>query len=221
MAETGEAVPGWYGKLPGVGDFISRRLPEEFVRPWDAWLQDVVVTTRTSLGPGWIGRYLTMPIWRFVLVSGLVAQTGWAGVLMPSVDRVGRRFPLTIAVALPSDAAMAHAVFESGDWYGDLEDAALGMLDPSRGADELERALSNCPFSIPPDVELDPVKQSVRRLPSPDGFGGVAKIESLHAWIEHAGWRGVWWTRGRVDGEPLMMTCGALPTAEEFERLLT
>jgi type VI secretion system protein ImpM len=222
MAETGQAVvPGWYGKLPGAGDFVSRRLPEEFVRPWDAWLQEVVATTRASLGTGWTDRYLTMPIWRFVLVSGLVAQTGWAGVLMPSVDRVGRQFPLTIAVALPSEAALVQAVFESAEWYGDLEDAALGVLDPSRGPDELERALANCAFPLPPSQEIDLVKQPVRRLPSADSFGCMAKVESLHAWVEHAGWKGVWWTRGRVDGNPLMMTCAALPTTEEFGRLLT
>ena len=32
-----------------------------------------------------------MPIWRFVLLPGLIGSNGWAGVLMPSVDRVGRR----------------------------------------------------------------------------------------------------------------------------------
>ena len=26
---------GFYGKLPYVGDFVSRRLPGEFIRPWD------------------------------------------------------------------------------------------------------------------------------------------------------------------------------------------
>jgi len=222
MAETAQAaVPGWYGKLPGVGDFVSRRLPEEFVRPWDEWLQTVVATTRVSLGAGWTDRYLTMPIWRFVLASGLVAKTGWAGILMPSVDRVGRQFPLTIAVALPSEAAFVRAVFDSAEWYADVEDAALGMLDPARGPDELERALLNCAFSLPPSQEMEPVTTAVRRLPSADSFGCMAKVESLQAWVEHAGWRGVWWTRGRVDGSPLMMTCAALPTSEEFGRLLT
>ena len=31
-------LPGWYGKLPALGDFASRRLPPEFVEPWDRWL---------------------------------------------------------------------------------------------------------------------------------------------------------------------------------------
>lgn len=222
MADTaGLVIPGWYGKLPGVGDFVGRRLPEEFVRAWDGWLQDVVGTSRARLGGHWIDRYLTMPIWRFALVSGVVGETGWAGVLMPSVDRVGRQFPLTIAVALPSDAAIVQAVFESADWYEDVEEAALGMLDPARGPDELERALSSCAFTLPPSLALEPVTKPVRRLPSTEHFGAVAKIESLQAWAQLAGWKGIWWTRGREGGDPVMMTCAALPTSEEFETLLT
>ncbi len=101
-AESSQAIPGWYGKLPHLGDFASRRLPGEFIRTWDVWLQEVLQATRASLGEAWLDCYLTMPIWRFVLLPGLVGPSGWAGVLMPSVDRVGRQFPLTLAVALPS-----------------------------------------------------------------------------------------------------------------------
>src|SRR4030095_4703121 len=34
------------------------------------------------------------------------------------------------------------------------------------------------------------------------------------------GCRGLWWTRGRGDGAPLMLTSVGLPTAEEFGWLL-
>jgi len=184
-------IPGWYGKLPGVGDFASRRLPEEFIRPWDAWLQSVIPASQAALGTDWLERYLTMPIWRFVLAPGLVGRPAWAGVLMPSVDRVGRRFPLTVAVALPSDAALVHVVFEAGDWFSDLEDAALDGLDAP-----------------------------LRRLPSIEAFPLVAKAASLRGWASVALWKGLWWTRGRVDGVPLMIGCAGLPTPEEFVQLL-
>ena len=212
VADTGGMViPGWYGKLPGVGDFARRRLPEDFVRAWDTWLQAVVATTRTRLGPSWLDRYLTMPIWRFALVSGLLGETGWAGVLMPSVDRVGRQFPLTIASPLPSDAALVQAVFESADWYEDVEQAALGMLDPTRGPDELERALSTCALALPPSLALGPVTEPVRRLPSAESFGGVAKIESL-AWARHG--LGASGGRGARRQRIAVMTCAALRRRE-------
>ncbi len=220
MVESTQEVPGWYGKLPGLGDFASRRLPDEFIRPWDAWLQSVISVCRANLGEAWRDCYFTMPIWRFVLLPGVVEPSGWAGVLMPSVDRVGRQFPLTLAVALPSEADRAHAVFESAEWFADMEDAALGVLDPSRGPDDLDRALANCGFTPPIAWERDEADGFLRRLPSADAFGQVAQAEGLSAWSAQAGWKALWWTRGRIDGDPLMLTSAALPTPEEFGWLL-
>jgi type VI secretion system protein ImpM len=213
------AIPGWYGKLPSLGDFASRRLPVEFVKPWDAWLQEVVPAARAALGEGWLDTYLTMPIWRFTFLPGLVGPSGWAGVLMPSVDRVGRHFPLTVAMAMPSHAAAAHAVFEGADWFAGLEDAALAVLDPTRTADDLDGALAQSVLAVPAS---EPAGQggSVRVLSSVEAFGPLAEGEALRAWSESTGWMALWWTRGRVDGVPLMLGCAGLPTAEEFVRLL-
>src|SRR5262249_11485116 len=141
--ELGAAIPGWYGKLPSLGDFASRRLPVEFVKAWDACLQEVISASRDALGERWFDASLTMPIWRFVFLPGLVTQSGWAGVMMPSVDRVGRHFPLTIAIELPSLAAAAFAAFEGAQWFAGLEEAALAVLDPRPGVDGLDRALGH------------------------------------------------------------------------------
>lgn len=219
-AEPHAAVPGWYGKLPSLGDFATRRLPVEFVKAWDAWLQDVIPASRDALAERWLDCYLTMPIWRFVFLPGLVTQSGWAGVLMPSVDRVGRHFPLTVAVELSSHAAAARAVFEGAEWFAGLEDAALAVLDPTRGADDLDDALTSSLLASPPAVEPDGSTQPLRVLPSVEAFGPLAEGEALSAWSERTGWRAIWWTRGRVGGESLMLGCAGLPTAEEFGWLL-
>jgi type VI secretion system protein ImpM len=219
-AEWSETVPGWYGKLPSLGDFASRRLPAEFIRTWDTWLQDVLQATRASLGERWLDCYLTMPIWRFVLAPGLVEASGWAGVLMPSVDRVGRQFPLTLAVALASDAEAAHVVFEGSDWFASLEDTALGVLDPARGPEDLDRALADCVLTSPVAPEFDAPVDGMRRLSSIGAFNALARAEAFRAWAGHSAWKGLWWTQGRVDGGPLLLTCAELPTAEEFGRLL-
>jgi type VI secretion system protein ImpM len=218
--EPRASVPGWYGKLPSLGDFATRRLPVEFVKAWDAWLQDVMPATREALGDAWFDCYLTMPIWRFVFLPGLVTQSGWAGVLMPSVDRVGRHFPLTVAVELPSHGAAAHAVFEGAEWFGALEDAALSVLDPTRTADDLDVALAQSPLVVPAAADRDDAIRPLRALPSVEAFGPLAEGEALRAWSESTGWRALWWTRGRVDGDSLMLGCAALPTAEEFGWLL-
>jgi type VI secretion system protein ImpM len=218
--ELRAAIPGWYGKIPSLGDFATRRLPVEFVKAWDAWLQEVLPATRDILGESWFDSYLTMPIWRFVFLPGLVTQSGWAGVLMPSVDRVGRHFPLTVAVELPSHAAAAHAVFEGAEWFTGLEVAALAVLDPTRGADELDAALAQSVLAAPPAADRDGSIRPLRALPSVEAFGPLAEGEALRAWSDSTGWRALWWTRGRVDGDSLMLGCAGLPTAEEFGWLL-
>lgn len=218
IAEGGREAPGWYGKLPSLGDFASRRLPGEFIRPWDEWLQVCLEASRRAMGPGWLDCYLTMPIWRFVLLAGVVGPSGWAGVLMPSVDGVGRQFPLTLASALPSYAAAAHAVFDGAHWFASLEDVALSTLDVSVSPEELDRALAGHAFAAP--VEVPGPGGTMRRLPAVEGVESLARAEALRAWGQHGGWSGLWWTRGRIGGDALMLTSVGLPTGEEFGWML-
>jgi type VI secretion system protein ImpM len=214
--EAGDRSPGWYGKLPSLGDFARRRLPDDFVQPWDAWLQDVLQATRGALGAAWLDGYLTMPMWRFVIVPGVIGTGGWAGVLTPSVDRVGRHFPLTIAVPLSSYAAVAHAVFDGAGWFEGLEDTALAALDPTCGPEDLDRDLADQLFSASRTDAVGDSGGPLRRLPGLEGFASVAKGSAVRAWAQSAGWSGLWWTRGRIDGDTLMLTCAGLPTAQEF-----
>src|SRR5688572_18349977 len=94
--DAASATVGFFGKLPCRGDFLRRRVPEEFVAAWDEWLQLCLTQSREQLGDAWRDAYLAGPIWRFVLAEGVCGTGAYAGVLMPSVDRVGRCFPLTI-----------------------------------------------------------------------------------------------------------------------------
>jgi len=214
------AIPGWYGKLPTLGDFASRRLPAEFITPWDGWLQQGLHAAQSALGEGWLQRYLTTPIWRFALLPGLVGASGWAGVLMPSVDRVGRYFPLTLAVPLQSHAALAEAIFAGSDWFAGLEEAALAMLGGDQGPDELDTALARRQFMLPRAPVVDGTVGEPQALPSVEAFESIAKAHALAAWSQHEGWRALWWTRGRVDQDPLMLASAGLPTDAEFARLL-
>ena len=218
--EAFAAIPGWYGKMPTLGDFASRRLPAEFINAWDSWLQDVLQATRDMLGEGWLNTYLTTPIWRFVLAPGLTGRPGWAGVLMSSVDRVGRYFPLTVVVELPSPAALGHAVFGSADWFAGVEEAALAMLGTGLGPDDLDTALADLPFRLPQGDDVARSRGTLHALRSPGAFESTAKGRAFEAWSQQEGWRALWWTRGRVDGRPQMLTSAALPTAAEFVKLL-
>ena len=91
---------GFYGKVASRGDFIERNLPKDFQRSWDAWLSAGLQTSRQQLGEHWLDAYLTSPLWRFALAPGVCGSEAMTGVLMPSIDRVGRYFPLTIACSI-------------------------------------------------------------------------------------------------------------------------
>jgi type VI secretion system protein ImpM len=131
-------APGWFGKLPNVGDFASRRLPDEFIRRWDGWLQAGLAQARAEQGEGWLAGYLVAPIRRFWLASGVISERGWGGLIMPSVDRVGRHFPLTLAQPMET---LAQAVAANG-WFAAADAAARRVLDLDYTIAELEQSLA-------------------------------------------------------------------------------
>jgi type VI secretion system protein ImpM len=132
---TGAALPGWFGKLPGMGDFASRRLSIGFREAWDFWLQTGLAAQRARHGQNWVARYRESPLWYFALGAGTVDGRIWMGVLMPSVDGVGRYCPLTLAreFTLGTDI---------DDWWTRAGEAALDALDGDFDAERLEALLA-------------------------------------------------------------------------------
>jgi type VI secretion system protein ImpM len=134
--------PGLYGKIPALGDFITRRLPARFVDIWDDWLQKALSASRQQLGSGWLDIYLTSPIWRFILSPGICDESVWAGVMMPSVDKVGRYFPLTLAVSVDAPRIMPSDLFiKDAGWFERLEHLALSALEDEFELSEFDRRL--------------------------------------------------------------------------------
>jgi type VI secretion system protein ImpM len=125
-------VQGFFGKIPSLGDFVTRDLPREFLDTWDNWLQRSVAESKAALGDAWLNTYLTSPIWRFVLLPGVCGESGWAGILMPSVDKVGRYFPLTFATSLGEDVQPFQIVEEAASWFTAAESLALTVLNEER-----------------------------------------------------------------------------------------
>lgn len=101
---------GAFGKMPALGDFFRIRIDAGFVGVWDAWLQDGLAAMRAALGERYDGAYLSAPIWRFALPAGVAGPGPAIGVLMPSLDRVGRHFPLTLCCDLSGLAPRAPAL---------------------------------------------------------------------------------------------------------------
>lgn len=133
---------GAFGKMPSLGDFFRAEVAPSFVDPWDRWLQEAIPEARGALGDRWQDCYFSAPIWRFSLAAGSAGAAAVIGVMMMSVDRVGRQFPLTLAAALPdgTDPVLAH--FVSASLFYDLEGIALAALEDGFTRDMLTERLS-------------------------------------------------------------------------------
>jgi type VI secretion system protein ImpM len=140
---TSSGVAGLYGKLPARGDFLSRRLDAEFVAGWDEWLQRAMHDSREALGERWLECFLSAPVWRFVLPGGMYSKPGWVGLMLPSVDRVGRYFPLTLAAPLHHESIDLTASLAAAlPWLDSLEALALEALTPELDFDVFDQRLA-------------------------------------------------------------------------------
>ena len=166
--------PGWHGKLPSLGDFASRRLSPEFLATWDSWLASGLLQLRERDPAGWLDAYLANPTRRFLLMPGVLpgraGQQAWAGVLMPSVDRVGRYFPFTLAqpTTLPASIAQMQSLWF---WLGRLDELAADALHDDWTVDRLEAELAR--MGGPGNAPLP----GLQRLPGlPQGAGAAVSV---------------------------------------------
>lgn len=162
-------MPGWFGKLPNVGDFVSRRLPNGFIQEWDRWLDHGLALARAELGSAWLAGYLVAPIRRFWLAPGVLGKSGWAGIMMPSVDHVGRHFPLTIVQPMETLAAALAA----RDWFRSIDGVARQVLDVDFTIDDFEQSLAQVAMPDAGAVD-DDMQQLANRLLSPFSTGSAS-----------------------------------------------
>lgn len=224
--------PGFYGKVPQLGDFVSRRLPRPFIETWDEWLQSALAASREQLGAGWLDRYLVSPIWRFALSPGICSESAWAGVLMPSVDRVGRYFPLTLASSIADPSILPFLFEPQCDWFASLEKLALSGLEDDFDLDRfdgqlLALALPTSPVRFGSDGGQDPSPprggRFALRLGLPDieqaGRGFIAL--SAHLLKDFLASYSLWSTVGSDGIEPSLLVCAGLPPIDAYAALIS
>lgn len=114
--------PALFGKLPGHGDFVSRGVPGGLRDRLDQWLSDWLAAARAQHGAGFVDAYETAAPWLFESPRAVA-------VLLPSVDAVGRHYPL-LALAAPGSVTQA------------IYDAMVDALADASDSDSLRRALA-------------------------------------------------------------------------------
>jgi len=227
---------GFYGKLPSHGDFLRRRVSDAFVGVWDSWLQDCIAASRLALGDRWLDVYLTSPAWRFACAAGACGPAPVIGVMVPSVDRVGRYFPLTLVAELSPDAQLMTSVTQAESFF----DGAEGLAIETLASDQIdferfdERLLTlGLEFQSAgarPLVLLDSAAAAVLD----DGAAGPWQIPIGSASCLASAFEQVvaqrlsalydplvlWWTEGSSIIEPSCLIAKGLPHPDSFVALL-
>lgn len=217
---------GFHGKLPSHGDFLRRRVPGDFLAVWDPWLQSCIHHSRQLLGDSWLQAYLTSPMWRFLLSPGICGEAPCTGLLMPSVDSVGRYFPLTVIRPLPVTTRLLDLPVQQEPWFRELEDLALSALaaeDGSRIAD-FDQAVRELGTRLVPSVAAAQLL-SVPSGPMHLSLADLAEIDTglrIHLQAQWAAADGfsLWWTQGSERIAPSLILHRGLPPPEAFGALL-
>jgi len=195
-ARTGflrNAAIGFCGKIPARGDFVHAGLPRTFTDPWDDWMQRMLAASRSILGQAWLPAWLEAPVWRFVLSPDVCGPDAAIGLWAPSVDSVGRYFPLTLAVVAP--AADSHGLMcAAGGFLAAAEWAARDALENDLPPDELALRLAAGASTPPAGPGVDP------SLCPPQG--------------------GLWWTDGAPLVSDSAFASAGLPDENTFITML-
>jgi type VI secretion system protein ImpM len=226
---------GLYGKLPTHGDFLRRRVADDFVNGWDEWLQRCIAESRASLGEAWLDTYLTSPVWRFALAPAVCGAAAVAGILVPSVDRVGRYFPLTIVWPTPAHLSTLEIAvrFRAGFEHAErllLDTLALEhfeFADFDRSVLELATYLENAPVEDPlrlTRVSVASVSSSrarAQRVPLRAASDLETPALQLYGQLlDSGGGFACWWTDGSSVVEPSWLMTRGLPDGSQYSAML-
>lgn len=210
---------GFFGKLPGRGDFVQRRLPPDFVAAWDTAFEAAVAAIKGRLGADWNAAWEAAPAWRFVLAPGICGASAWIGVTSPSVDRVGRGFPMVLAAPVPDGHVLERIACAGEGWFAALESLSL-QARPSAGG-VLEAFDAHAVAMPSPESWLGDVAGDAAAA----GGATAARVAwrqsgedpQLRAlWAHGTGRRCMWWTRGAGSVPASVLLTQGLPGPDEY-----
>lgn len=213
------AVIGIMGKHPDYGDFLQAGIPEPLVDVMNGWLDACLPVLRDQMGEGW------PPFWdgaqdvRFWIGRAVFGQTV-VGILHPSRDRVGRRFPLIILAAgadvtVPLGESTNQAVWDS----------MAAHLDNMRAGHGGAALLDGMDIEIPAEGEDHAATGPTLWAHHPEGNLAALLVsasgpDSARAQLSRSYW---WATGGRVDDVNRAATwlgCAGMPEPQALGWLL-
>jgi type VI secretion system protein ImpM len=217
---------GLFGKLPAKRDFVAVNAPRRFLESWENWMQAGLATSRLALGGRWGEAYNHAPLWRFWLGADLCGQPA-LGAWTPSVDGVGRAFPLTLFTIADEGALPPPEIDAQEDWLQAAEAKLLEALDPQTDFEAFTRSLSELPA---PNAHEEPAELGGFSLLAEGGalardvddkfglaFRAARRFDHRRAFAGES----FWWTIGGEGFPPLALALKGLPAPSRFADFLT
>jgi type VI secretion system protein ImpM len=215
-----------FGKLGAKRDFIAVATPRRFLEVWEPWVQACMSASRHQLGNAWQDAFLTAPVWRFWLGADISGATV-LGAIMPSVDGVGRYFPLTLlAAADPSYSIPPPDLNAQDQWFATVEEFLLSTLDQARSFDDISAVLD----ALPVPLTETSIRGSNEILAIGDAMVGIITAgktfqDSLlmlrRSNHESSAAASFWWTEGGGNFPPMALCSRGMPDPFRYSSMLT
>lgn len=216
-----------FGKVASKRDFVAAHAPRPFLDVWEPWIQGGMSASHQGLANEWQAAFLKAPIWRFWLGEELCG-TMVMGAFMPSLDGVGRYFPLTVFACADDGTAIPPPELNmQADWFVATESFLLSTLDHgvtyetiAAGLDQLEPPFAEPPAAAPPNLILTP-QGMVAPAPAEQSFPDVFAAMRVAHHAKAYGSSTFWWTIGGEGFRPIALSGRRMPDPFLFTEMLT
>lgn len=209
---------GFLGKLPQRGDFVSGRLPGTFSTPWNDWSEQLATVCRDLQPVNTDDLWYRLPIYRFLLSSGIAGDNAWLGVALPSADSVGRLFPFCLARNIDPAWQACDALREHEPFFIQLEQIIVNLFDDQLDFEQLTQALSDLDDD---SIAPSPPTPSAMDRQSIDAALSIRLPQADDTWNQAAGAilasccsaYSIWNTSPLSRSPTEMLICEAMPSA--------
>lgn len=215
-----------FGKLGAKRDFVALATPRRFLETWEPWVQACMSASRHQLGQEWQNAFLTAPVWRFWLGADISGATV-VGAIMPSLDGVGRYYPLTLLVVADPSHSIPPPDFDAQDpWFAAAEEFLLATLDQARSFEDISAALDAMTLplaeasvvSSPDVVVIDDKLAGIVTAGKTFQESFLALRQSNHGTAAAASF---WWTEGGENFPSMALGSRGMPDPFRYSIMLT
>lgn len=157
---------GFFGKVPSHGDFISEGLDREFITRLDEWLRAGMHACADQYGARWSSVFSNAPPTRFISEIGVWGDAAYVGVLLPSRDRVGRRYPLVVLAQLTRFRLHPRTLYLDETWFMAAEALAETSMSEDFDMNRFTTAIKRLRLPKPKEDDDAPVPTHNRDKPT-------------------------------------------------------